>query len=197
MQIAVALAQPGKLEEAVWNVKHLQFDTHSRGIKGRLGWDYPFQDVCHGDVGRCNLRQVNVLGIGAKIGTHGLGLNAVAYVLRTARRWCRRRCVHGGRRGVPTTGKVGQRKSKQKESQGSCSKYFAVCDGGTLHWLTSVRSNCNEHGALAASGCLSPRYNFLGIAFSLDVRDRTLVDAGCMKIESCCPRSYSGLDAVF
>src|SRR5215468_6700722 len=84
MQIAVALSQPCKLQKSVPNVKHLQFNSHTRRVEGWLKRHAPFQNGPYCDVSHGNLRQVNVLGISAKIGAGRLALNAVTQVLWAA-----------------------------------------------------------------------------------------------------------------
>src|SRR5215471_383215 len=84
MQIAVARSQPCKLQKSVPNVKHLQFNSHTRRVEGWLKRHAPFQNGPYCDVSHRNLRQVNVLGISAKIGAGRLALNAVTQVLWVA-----------------------------------------------------------------------------------------------------------------
>src|SRR5215469_15124917 len=112
MKVAVALSQPCKLQKSVSNVKHLQFNSHTRRVEGWLKWDAPFQNGPYCDVSHRNLRQVNVLGISAKIGAGRLALNAVTQVL-----WAASPLPHAPGGAIPATGKLGERKSKQKHCQ--------------------------------------------------------------------------------
>src|SRR5215813_1817715 len=159
-------------------MKHLEFAALPRRVKCRLRWNAPVQNSRYCDICRRDLWQVNVFGLRAVVCAVRLSIHAIAQILRAAGS-----LSHSLSRFVSAAGKLGDRKSGKKQGQGYYSKYLTVRDGGRLHGLTSVRSNCNDHGASRLPDAYFPTFCFLGITLILDVKEQTLVDAGCMKIE--------------
>src|SRR5215472_1112323 len=94
---------------------------------------------------------------------------------------------------MPATGKLGERKSKQKHCQRSCCKNLALSDGGTLHLLDLRSPKFQRARNFRGSNLVLPTSAVLELP-NLDVSNGILVDAGCMKIESCWPAASPDLN---
>jgi hypothetical protein len=131
VQVAVAVIHPGKLQESVPNMKHLELASLARRIEGRLGRNIPAQHVRDRDVGGGNLRQINVLGVRAVIAAGGFRIGAVAQIRLPG--------DHGTRavvaRAVMPAAAGKLRQGKQSESraeQGGAKQHLLLHDGRAL-----------------------------------------------------------------